>query len=76
MKELKPHSYKLILRDISEGDQAGFEIFVPAFHAHCYGDTIEGVFPCNFTTYILKTRKSAERKRGLKCQSRMLSLRH
>ena len=42
MKKFKPHHYKIILRDISEGDQEGFEVYVPALHAYCYGDTVEG----------------------------------
>lgn len=41
MKNPKPHDYKLILRDISEGEEAGFEIYVPALNAFCYGQDIQ-----------------------------------
>lgn len=38
--KLYPHSYKLIITPIRDGDQKGFEIYVPALDAHVYGDTI------------------------------------
>ncbi len=41
MKKAKPHDYKLILRDISEGEQVGFEVHVPALNAFCFGDGIQ-----------------------------------
>jgi len=63
MKELKPHSYKLILRDISEGDQEGFEIFVPAFHAHCYGDTIDGALESYYIYF--EDEEKRRKKKGI-----------
>ena len=40
MKELKPHHYRVVLRDISDGEQEGFDAYIPAFMAHCFGDSI------------------------------------
>ncbi len=39
MKQLTPNHYKIILRDISEGEGGAFEVFAPAFHAYCFGDS-------------------------------------
>ena len=59
MKEFKPHHYKVILRDISEGNQEGFEIYVPALHAYCFGDTIEGALQ----SYYIYFEDEVERRK-------------
>ncbi len=42
MKEkIYPHSYKLEIIDLSGGKEEAFEIYVPAFKAHVFGDTIQ-----------------------------------
>src|SRR5690606_8383049 len=41
MTIIKPHHYKIIVRDISEGKEKGFEVFAPALHAYCLGETLE-----------------------------------
>lgn len=40
-EKVYPHSYKLELIDLSGGKEEAFEIYVPAFKAHIFGDTIE-----------------------------------
>ena len=39
-KKIHPHSYKLVITDLSGGLEEAFEIYVPAFKAHIFGDTI------------------------------------
>ena len=63
MKELKPHHYKIILRDISEGNQEGFSVDVPAFHAYCYGDSIEGALESYYIYF--EDEKERRKKEGI-----------
>lgn len=39
-EKIYPHSYKLVITDLSGGKKEAFEIYVPAFRAHVFGDTI------------------------------------
>lgn len=39
-EKIYPHSYKLVITDLSGGKKEAFEIYVPAFKAHIFGDTI------------------------------------
>lgn len=40
-KKFHPHDYKIVIIKLRDGDQEGFEFYVPAFKAHVFGDTIE-----------------------------------
>ncbi|GEM_PF-2283952 len=40
LEKVYPHSYKLVITDLSGGQEKAFEIYVPAFKAHIFGDTI------------------------------------
>ena len=39
-QKIYPHSYKLIITDLSGGKEKAFEIYVPALDAIIFGDTI------------------------------------
>jgi hypothetical protein len=39
-KKIHPHSYKLVITDLSGGLEEAFEIYIPALKAHIFGDTI------------------------------------
>ncbi|MBI5412447.1 hypothetical protein HZA43_04770 [Candidatus Peregrinibacteria bacterium] len=41
LKIFHPHDYKIEIIKLHDGDQDGFEFYVPAFRAHIYGDTTE-----------------------------------
>lgn len=40
-KTINPYSYKMIISDISDGNGEAFEVYMPAFNAHHFGDTIK-----------------------------------
>ncbi|MFH0820520.1 MAG: hypothetical protein V1908_01975 [Candidatus Peregrinibacteria bacterium] len=40
-EKIYPHSYKLIITDLSGGLEKAFEIYVPAFKARLKGNTVE-----------------------------------
>ena len=40
-KKFHPHDYKIIVTKLRDGDQEGFEFYVPAFDAIIFGDTVE-----------------------------------
>ena len=41
IEKIYPHSYKLVITDLSGGLKKAFEIYVPALKAHVSGETIE-----------------------------------
>jgi len=59
MKNFTPHFYKIMLRDISEGQGEAFEAYVPAFDSHNFGDTIEDALKAYYKYFAseLKHRK-------------------
>lgn len=63
MKEIKPHHYKIVLRDISDGEQVGFDAYSPAFHAHCFGDSIPEALESYYIYF--EDEKKRRKKEGI-----------
>ena len=58
---ITPNHYKIIIRDISEGQGEAFEAYIPAFDAHHFGDTIKEALK----SYYIYFESEKERRKKL-----------
>lgn len=63
MNPITPNSYKIVIRDISEGRGEAFEVFVPAFCAYNFGDTIEEAIKSYYLYF--KSESKRRKKEGI-----------
>ena len=63
MNTITPNSYKIIIRDISEGRGEAFEVFVPAFYSYNFGDTIEKAIQSYYLYF--ESEKKRRKKEGI-----------
>ena len=61
-EKLYPHSYKLIITDLSGGLEKAFEIYVPAFDAIVFGDTVEKALEGYFGYFDSEVKRRKKEK--------------